>query len=81
MKKLLSVYFLLLSLTGTGTEKSVHVQLPVDSVPGSKHKAVRPIDAKSFILPGSLIRENLLVFAERRPLNIHLEAVSGAAPV
>jgi len=55
MKKLLSVYFLLLSLMGTGTEKSVHVQLPVDSVPGSKQKAVRPIDAKSFILPGSLI--------------------------
>ena len=55
MKKLLSVYFLLLTLAGTGTEKSVLDLLPADSIPGSKQKAVRPIDAKSFILPGSLI--------------------------
>ena len=55
MKKLLSVYFLLLTLAGTGTEKSVPDLLPADSVPGSRQNTVRPIDAKSFILPGSLI--------------------------
>ena len=61
MKTIIFHCCLMVALTGRGEEFRRDMPIKTDSIPGQSNYKVRPIDAKSFILPGALIGTGALL--------------------
>jgi membrane-associated phospholipid phosphatase len=81
MKTILFHCCLMVALAGRGGEFWRDMHIGTDSIPGRSNNTVRPIDAKSFILPGALIGTGaLLTFSASALDSLVQEEIQEAVP-